>query len=92
MKQDETKQLKEQIEQLMIENHLLLDANEKAIKQINEKDWELKNLKNKLDETNLALKTVCAQNERARKSWNWRVGSFFLWLPKKIYYLFKREK
>ncbi len=31
------------------------------------------------------------QLQREKESWNYRLGSVILWLPKKLYYLFKQK-
>jgi len=44
---------------------------------------------NKISDYQKQINTLEQQINREKNSWNYRVGSAILWLPKKIYYLFK---
>lgn len=96
--ENEKMQLEEQNQVLMKENHWLLEANQQAIQTFSDLNYELKKKNHTIEDQAKEIASLKEQisklqiqNQRDRNSWNWRIGAFLLWLPKKIYYFFKRQ-
>ena len=54
-------------------------------------EYRFAKLKKQLKNKDLQLEITKQQLQREKSSWNYKIGSAILWLPKKILYLFKRK-